>query len=161
MSWRYLVCNPQLLAFGTHLFTKSISVKWTGEKTMTTGAGTRQQVGNKPITLVRCSSYWTKQVVLFSPCTPAATLKSQYKNVHWIKTVFYSIHFLAVRWGLIWVYPVYTVFYSVHLLGVHTCHISHCEIKSHIIWPIWKAIPIKNSNLTEFSDHFTVDFMKK
>ena len=24
----------------------------------------------------------------------------------------------------------------------HTCHISHCEIKSHRIWPIWKAIPI-------------------
>ena len=44
---------------------------------------------------------------------------------------------------------------------VHTCHISHCEIKSHRIWPIWKAIPIKNSDLTEFSDHFTIDFMKK
>ena len=43
----------------------------------------------------------------------------------------------------------------------HTCHISHCEIKSHRIWPIWKAIPIKNSNLTEFSDYFTTDFMKK
>ena len=43
----------------------------------------------------------------------------------------------------------------------HICHISHCEIKSHRIWPIWKAIPIKNSNLTEFSDHFTTDFMKK
>ena len=43
----------------------------------------------------------------------------------------------------------------------HTCHISHCEIKSHRIWPIWKAIPIKNSNLTEFSGHFTTDFMKK
>ena len=42
----------------------------------------------------------------------------------------------------------------------HTCHISHCEIKSHRIWPIWKAIPIKNSNLTQFSDHFTTDFMK-
>ena len=27
--------------------------------------------------------------------------------------------------------------------NIHTCHISHCEIKSHIIWPIWKAIPIK------------------
>ena len=43
----------------------------------------------------------------------------------------------------------------------HTCHISHCEIRSHRIWPIWKAIPIKNSNLTEFSDHFTTSFMKK
>ena len=42
----------------------------------------------------------------------------------------------------------------------HTCHISHSEIKSHRIWPIWKAIPIKNSNLTEFSDNFTTDFMK-
>ena len=26
---------------------------------------------------------------------------------------------------------------------VHTCHISHCEIKSHRIWPIWKPIPIR------------------
>ena len=26
---------------------------------------------------------------------------------------------------------------------MHTCHISHCEIKSHRIWPIWKAIPIR------------------
>ena len=25
----------------------------------------------------------------------------------------------------------------------HTCHTSHCEIKSHRIWPIWKAIPIQ------------------
>ena len=25
----------------------------------------------------------------------------------------------------------------------HTCHISHCEIKSHRIWPIWKPIPIR------------------
>ena len=24
-----------------------------------------------------------------------------------------------------------------------TCHTSCCEIKSHRIWPIWKAIPIK------------------
>ena len=30
------------------------------------------------------------------------------------------------------------------------CHISHCEIKSHRIWPIWKAIPMKNSNLCGF-----------
>ena len=37
----------------------------------------------------------------------------------------------------------------------------HIERKSHRIWPIWKAIPVKNSNLTEFSDHFTTDFMKK
>ena len=26
---------------------------------------------------------------------------------------------------------------------LHTCHISHCEVKSHIIWPIWKPIPIR------------------
>ena len=25
----------------------------------------------------------------------------------------------------------------------HMCHISHCEIKCHIIWPIWKQIPTK------------------
>ena len=25
----------------------------------------------------------------------------------------------------------------------HTCHITHCEIKSHRIWPIWKPIPIR------------------
>ena len=42
-----------------------------------------------------------------------------------------------------------------------TCHISPSEIKSHRILPIWKAIPIKNSNLTEFSEHFTADFIKK
>ena len=34
----------------------------------------------------------------------------------------------------------------------HTCHISHCEIKSHRIWPIWKPVPIRFSNLTELSD---------
>ena len=27
--------------------------------------------------------------------------------------------------------------------GMHTCYISHCEIKSHRIWPIWKPIPIR------------------
>ena len=27
------------------------------------------------------------------------------------------------------------------------------EIKSHRIWPIWKQIPIRFSNVTEFSDH--------
>ena len=32
----------------------------------------------------------------------------------------------------------------------HTCHISHCEIQSHRILPIWKAIPLKNSNLQNF-----------
>ena len=26
-------------------------------------------------------------------------------------------------------------------LEAHTCHISHCEIKSHRIWPIWKPSP--------------------
>ena len=25
----------------------------------------------------------------------------------------------------------------------HACHTSHCEIKSHRIWPIWKSIPIR------------------
>ena len=29
---------------------------------------------------------------------------------------------------------------------IHTCHISHCEIKSHRIWPVWRAVPIKNSD---------------
>ena len=33
--------------------------------------------------------------------------------------------------------------------------------KSYRILPTWKAIPIKHSNLREFSDHFTTDFMKK
>ena len=94
--------SPNCLHLAHTCLLNLISVKWTGEETMTTGAGTRQQVGNNTLTLVRSSSYWTKQVVLFSPCTPATTLNSQYKNVHWIKTVFYSIHFLAVRWGLIY-----------------------------------------------------------
>ena len=44
---------------------------------------------------------------------------------------------------------------------IHICHISYCEIKSHRIWPIWKAIPIKDSNLAEFSDHYTTVCMKK
>ena len=39
-----------------------------------------------------------------------------------------------------------------------TCH---TEIKSHRIWPIWKPIPIRFSNRTEFSDHITTHFMKK
>ena len=51
--------------------------------------------------------------------------------------------------------------YMKMLVYIHTCQISHYETKSHRIWPIWKAIPIKNSNLTEFSDHFTTDIMKK
>ena len=166
--------TPNCLHLAHTCLLNLISVKWTGEETMTTGAGTGRQVGNNPVTLVRCSSYWTKQAVLFSPCTPATSLNSQYKNVHWIKTVFYSIHFLAVRWGLIWVYTV-----SSGLSGVYSIlqypfirctympyltlwdKISHCEIKSLRSWLIWKAIPIKNSNLTEFSDHFTTDFMKK
>ena len=29
------------------------------------------------------------------------------------------------------------------ILGIHACHISHFEIKSHRIWPIWKQIPIR------------------
>ena len=29
-----------------------------------------------------------------------------------------------------------------HLRYYHTCHILHCEIKSHIIWRIWKPVPI-------------------
>ena len=151
--------TPNCLHLAHTCLLNLISVKWTREETMTTGAGTHQQVGNNPVTLVRCSSYWTKQAVLFSPCTPATILNSQYKNVHWIKTVFYSIHFLAVRWSLIWIYTVssgLSCVYSIlqypfiRCVRVHTCHISHCEIKSHRIWPIWKAITIKNSNLTEF-----------
>ena len=27
--------------------------------------------------------------------------------------------------------------------ATHTCHISHCEIKSHRIWPIWKQVPVR------------------
>ena len=98
--------TPNCLHLAHTCLLNLISVKWTREETMTTGAGTRQQDGSNPVTLVMCSSYWTKQAVLFSPCTPATTLNSQYKNVHWIKTVFYSIHFLAVRWSLIWIYTV-------------------------------------------------------
>ena len=43
---------------------------------------------------------------------------------------------------------------------IHTCHISHCEIKSHRIWPIWRAVPIK-IQITEFSDHFATDFYEE
>ena len=32
---------------------------------------------------------------------------------------------------------------SVRQWWVHTCQISHCEIKSHRFWPIWKPIPIR------------------
>ena len=46
-------------------------------------------------------------------------------------------------------------------ISQHMCHISHCEIKSYRIWLIWKPVPIKFSNLTEFSDHLTTHFMKK
>ena len=31
----------------------------------------------------------------------------------------------------------------------HTCHTSHGEIKSHRIWPIWKAIPIKKNQISQ------------
>ena len=27
----------------------------------------------------------------------------------------------------------------------HTCHFSHCEIKSRRIWPIWKPVPITHN----------------
>ena len=30
---------------------------------------------------------------------------------------------------------------SNQIMRFHTCHISHCEIKSHRIMPIWKLIP--------------------
>ena len=40
-------------------------------------------------------------------------------------------------------------------------HFSHCEIKSHRIRPIWKPIPLRFSNLTEFSDHVTTYYMEK
>ena len=43
---------------------------------------------------------------------------------------------------------------------IHTRHISHCEIKSHRIWPIWRAVPIK-IQITEFSDHFATDFYEE
>ena len=60
------------------------------------------------------------------------------------------------------IYPTDTKFsIGKFYLPIHTCHISHCEIKSHRIWPLWKAIPIKHSNLTEFSDHFTTDFYEE
>ena len=49
----------------------------------------------------------------------------------------------------------------IHGYVCHTCHISLCEIKSHRIWPIWKPVPIRLSNLTDFSDHLTIHFMKK
>ena len=38
---------------------------------------------------------------------------------------------------------------------LNTCHISHYETKSNRIWAFWKSIPIRFSNLTEFSDHLT------
>ena len=43
---------------------------------------------------------------------------------------------------------------------LHTCLVSHCEKKSHRIWPIWKPIPIRFSNLTEFSDNLTAHFRR-
>ena len=47
-------------------------------------------------------------------------------------------------------------------LFVYITHVmSHTEIKSHRIRPIWKPIPIRLSNLTEFSDHLTTYLMKK
>ena len=44
--------------------------------------------------------------------------------------------------------------YLTMLYQGHTCHISHCEIKSHRIWPIWKAIPVKKLKSQRISDHF-------
>ena len=43
----------------------------------------------------------------------------------------------------------------------HTCHTSHCEIKSHRIWLFWKPNPIRFSNLKEFSDHLKHTFYKE
>ena len=43
------------------------------------------------------------------------------------------------------------------LTYVHAGHVSHCQIKSHRNWPIWKAIPIKNKShriLTPFHKRF-------
>ena len=44
---------------------------------------------------------------------------------------------------------------------LQTCQTSHCEIKSPRIWPFWKPIPIRFSNLTEFSDLLKTHFVKK
>ena len=106
MSWRYLVCNPQLLAFGTHLFTKSHISKVNKRGNNDCRSWDSPISWQQPRNTSQVLFYWTKQAVLFSPCTPATTLNSQYKNVHSIKTVFYSIYFLAIRWSLIWIYTV-------------------------------------------------------
>ena len=44
---------------------------------------------------------------------------------------------------------------------LHTGYTSHCEIKSHRIWLFRKPIPIRFSNLTEFSDHLRNTFYKE
>ena len=43
----------------------------------------------------------------------------------------------------------------------HTCHISHCEIKSHRIRSIWKPIPIRFFKSHRILDHLTIHLMEK
>ena len=43
----------------------------------------------------------------------------------------------------------------------HTSHTSHWEIKFQNLAHLEDNSHKKNSNLTEFPDHFTTDFMKK
>ena len=44
----------------------------------------------------------------------------------------------------------YCIVTSKGSVQIHTCHISHCEIISHRIWPIWRAVPIKKFESQNF-----------
>ena len=63
-----------------------------------------------------------------------------------------DVCFLWIKKANWWILPVYNghsclqVFFVRRVqfpasTSLHTCHISHSEIKSHRIWPIWKPIP--------------------
>ena len=79
LSWRSLVCNPVLPALGAQLFTKSNTSKMNRRGKKTARGATQT---NEPITVVRCPTCWTVQMVLFSPCTKATPLNLQYKNTY-------------------------------------------------------------------------------
>ena len=51
-----------------------------------------------------------------------------------------------------WEDPDQTASSEAEIHDTHTCHTSHCEIKSQNLG-LLKADPIRFSNLTEFSDH--------
>ena len=74
---------------------------------------------------------WVNYIGLFSHCHPfntdLSTCRSDELAVNFLHHSFTRKSSFQESCPVLW----------------HACHISHCEIKSQSIWPIWKPIPIR------------------